>query len=365
VSTLCRWRFSRRLSHLAWGALLCVLACPTPQAFARTVLSDQINAEANFLVAFGEMTRSVAEARKINAEAVAIEIQNSVEYVKAFYERRHIHDAEWRVKNPTEWEREEKLQKLMKKRVNEQYQYIMNHGSKSMTDVLNWLLGELSNSTTSLQYVFDAKSPLQLQADLELTEGELQQIQLTDGGRDGKRLVFPANGGAAALPRWPPALRVHPCDAARDNYDRARDAAVKDLRAKREISPENQDRLLQAVDALFAALDEAYPSEVRKKHREYAEYWTAKRFVNTLLAATNRAIAVNDPSAFSGDLRFQGKSLLLLLQHMHRNGLQFAEPGPGADRLYRILFEDLRAMYAELVKEQPANGQQGNGAAKD
>ena len=366
MSTHCGHRFSPWWLQLTGGVLLCIVAWPTAPAFGRTPFSDAINAEAHYVAACGYMARSVAEARKINAEAVASEIQNSVDYVKAFYERRRIHDEEWKKKHPTEWEQEDKRQAMIRKRVNEHYEYIMNHGDRSMTEVLNWLLGELSNSTTSLQYVFDAKSPLQPRADLELSEKELQQIRLTDGGHAGSQLVFAASDGTVLLPKWPPALRSHACDAARDNYDRARDTVVRDLQAKHAISPEGQDRLLQAVDGLFAALDAAYPSELLKKHRDYTEYWMAKRFIQSLLAAANRAIAVNDPSLFSRGLRFQGKSLFVLVQHMHRNGLQFAEPGPGAEGVYKIMFENLRAMYAELAKEQPAaKGQQDNGAEKD
>jgi hypothetical protein len=350
--------------RLACGALLFVAVQPAAPALARTRYSDAINAEANYIAAVGFTALSVAEARKVNAEAVAIEIQNSVDFVKAYYERKHIYEEEWHRKHPDKWAVEETRQKRIKKWVSEQYQSVMASGNGTQTDALNWLLGELSNATTSLQYVRDAKSPLQPHADVELTEDELRKIRLTDGGRKGNRLEFSAGDGAVLLPKWPPALRGHECDDARDDFDHARDAIVKDLQAKRDVSPESQTKLVEAVQGLKTALDAAYPSEVRVKHREYSEYWKAQCFISSLLAAADRAIAINDPSVFSGDLRFDGKSLFLLLQHMHRHGLQFAEPPPGAEGLYKLLFQNLRDMYAELHEQPAAKGQQDNGDDK-
>jgi hypothetical protein len=345
--------------------LACIVAWAAEPSFGRTPLSDQINAEARYVAACGYMARSVAEARKINAEAVAQEIQDSVDYVKAYYERRHIYEEEWRKKHPDDWTRESQRQERIKKRVEKQYQSIMRGGDRSMTDMLNWLLQEISNSTTSLQYVFDAKSPLQPEADLKLTERELRLIRLTDGGHEGSRLVFSAGDGNVLLPKWPLALRGRECDAARDNYDRARDAAVKEMRATHEISYDNQVKLMQAVNGLFIALDTAYPSEIRKDHREFLDYSAGKRFIQSLVAAAHRAITINDVSVFSGGLRFQGDSLFALIQHMHQNGLQFAQPEPGGESIYKIVFTNLRTMYVNLAREQPANAQQKDAAGND
>ena len=353
-------------AYLACGALLLLLAAWSDGAgpgenalFRRDQRRGALRCGRRLHRPFGR------RGAKVNAEAVALEIQNSVDYVKAYYERKHIYEEEYRRKHPDKWAVEAKRQERIKKWVTEQYQSISASGDRTKTDVLNWLLGELSNSTSSLQYVRDAKSPLQPHADLELSDAELRQIRLTDGGHAGSRLLFSAGDGAVLLPKWPPALRGDHCKAARDNFDRARDAIVNDLKAKRQTGPESEAGLIEAIEGLSTALDAAYPSEVRVKHREYSEYWKAQCFIKALLAAADRAIAINDPSVFSGELRFDGKSLFLLLQHMHRHGLQFAEPGPGAEGLYQTLFVNLRDMYAELAREQPAaKGQPDNGGEK-
>jgi hypothetical protein len=82
-----------------------------------------------------------------------------------------------------------------------------------------------------------------------------------------------------------------------------------------------------------------------------------------LLATANRAIAINDPSIISDELAFKGNSLFALVQHMHRKGLLFAPPQPGAEGLYKLMFDNLRSMYAELAQDKPAGQeQQRNGA---
>ena len=61
-----------------------------PPAFGGTPLSHQIHAEAAYVAAYGDMVKSVAMRRKINAQAVALEIQNLVAYVDAYFKRREI-----------------------------------------------------------------------------------------------------------------------------------------------------------------------------------------------------------------------------------------------------------------------------------
>jgi hypothetical protein len=346
--------------------MLCIVAWCAAPAFGGTALSAQINAEAHYVAAYGYMVRSVAEARKINAEAVAQEIQNSVDYVKAYYERRHIYEEEYRKKHPDAITVENRRQKMLKERVEKQYQAIMRGGDRSMTDMLNWLLQELSSSVMSLQYVLDEKGLPQSQADVKLSQQELRLLRLTDGGHAGSRLVFAASDGKILLPKWPLALRGHECDAARDDFDRTRDAVVKDVQATTKISPENQAKLMRAVNGLYAALDAAYPSEVRKNPQEFLDYSAGKRFIQGLVAAAHRAITINDATVFSGGNRFQGDNLFALVRHMHCNGLQFAPPEPGGERVYKTMFTNLRGMYVTLGREQPAaNAKQPNAAAND
>jgi hypothetical protein len=236
---------------------------------------------------------------------------------------------------------------------------------KDVTDTLNWLLRELSCAVVSYQYLSGGKNPLQQDIDIKLDPADLKKIRLTDGGPTNSRLIFSAADGKALSPKWPLALRGRECDAAREKYDRARDAAEKEIQEKGEFSIENQTKLMQAVNGLYAALDAAYPAETRTKNQtDCMTYLAGKGFVRTLVAAAHRAITINDSSVFSPD-RFQGDSILGLIQHMNRHGLQFAPPEPGAEGIYYVLFTNLRAIYIEIGREQASDVQQRKAAEKD
>jgi hypothetical protein len=368
-------RFSSSAIQLTCGLLACITSW-NPSALAEppttteinsnthiefnrsgggeTPLSAQINAEARYVAACGYMYRSVAEARKINAEAVALEIQNSVDYVKAYYERRHLYEEEWRRKHPDVWTLENQRQTRLKERVAKQYQAVCRDGDGNVTTMLNWLLQELANSVVSYQYVMGGKTVLQPESDMKLSDRDIQRLRLTDGGHKNSRLVFAAGDGNVLLPKWPLALRRPECDAARNEFDQARDAAVKEIRTAGKISYESQTRLMKAVNGLYVALDAAFSREQLLDTKEYSVYAAGKRYVQTLVAAAHRAITINDASVFNGQLRFQGNSLFALVQHMHQNGLEFAPPEPGAEGLYRTVFENLRTMYIDIGREQSA-----------
>jgi len=354
-------RFSSLAIRLAAGVLSCTVSWHAVAAFGQTALGDQIRAEARYIDACARMRLAASEARRIDAEAFALEIDNSVAYVKAYYDRRHLYEAEWRRRNPDAITLENQRQANLKLRAEKHYQAVMRGSDRGVTDMSNWLLRELSNSVVSYQYLFAGKSALQPETDLKLTDRDLQLIRLTDGGREGSRLVFAAGDGKVLLPKWPLALRGHECDAARDNYERARDAVVKEIQTTGKISYEAQTELMQAVNGLYAALKAAYPKEKLNDQREFLVYAAGKRYVQTLVAAAHRAITINDASVFSSQLRFQGNSLFGLIQHMHRNGLEFAPPEPGGEGNYRTLFENLRTMYINIGREQPAaDAQQRN-----
>ncbi len=329
-------------------------------AFAATPLSDQIEAEAMYVAAQGYMVKRVAEARKINAEAVALEIQNSISYVDAYFKRREL-NRQWRAKeNPNYLESEKYRQDVLKRRVEQQYQDVMRG---DLTNTLNWLLRELSRPVVSYQYMLGGKSLVLPEIDAKLTARDLQLIRLTDGGGKASRLVFAAADGNVLLPHWPFSLRGDGCAAVRDNFERTRDAVVKEIQEKGKIGYENQSKLMQAINELFVALEAAYPSERRKTPAEFLDYAVGKRFLQTLLAAAHRAIAIDDPSVFSGSLRFEGESLLRLIHHMYQNGLEFAPPEAGGEGVYKSLFQNLRALYVSMAQERPPTADVGGGAA--
>jgi len=67
-----------------------------------------------------------------------------------------------------------------------------------------------------------------------------------------------------------------------------------------------------------------------------------------------RALETNDRWIFDGSYKFQGKSLVELLQHMSRNGLEFAPPEAGDEGTYNRLFLGLRNVYLNLMPDASA-----------
>jgi hypothetical protein len=141
---------------------------------------------------------------------------------------------------------------------------------------------------------------------------------------------------------------------ARKNYEDARDAVVQDMSKKGEASYDNQVRLMQDANALFVALDNAFPPDRRKDPHEFLTYGASKRYLQAMLAASHRAITTTDTRAMTGSLRFQGDSVVGLLDHMYQNGLEFAPPQPGGEGVYRAMFETMRSLYLNIGPDKPA-----------
>ena len=322
-----------------------------PPAIGGTPLSYQIQAEASYVAAYGDMVESMATARKINAQAVALEIENSVNYVNAYFKRREL-NRQWRAKeNPNYLEREARRQATLKRRMETQFQDLLRG---DVTGPLNWLLRELAGPVMSYRYLPAGETLLHSSLDKTIAAGDLQQIRLTDGGSKASRLVFAAADGKAFSAPWPPGLRGPECATARDKFECSRDALIDEIKDNGQASHENQTQLMQDTDALFVALENIYPKERRRNPAEFLTYGAAKRFLQSTLATTHRAITTTDPKALTGSLRFQGDSVVGLLDHMYQNGLEFAPPAPGGEGVYKSLFQSLRSLYMKIGPDKPA-----------
>ena len=279
-----------RRSFLLW-IILCLTGSARAQrvilapAIRGTPLSHQIHAEAAYMVAYGNMVESVAMARKINAEAVALEIQNSVAYVDAYFKRREINREARAKEDPNYLEREKQHQEALRRRVEEQYQDVLRG---DVTNMLNWLLRELADSVVAYRYLPANATLLHSSLDRALKPREMEQIRLSDGGSKASRLVFAAADGKPLQPHWPLVMRRPEFGVAEETYERTLAEVVAEIKQKSQVSYENQTKVMQALNALFVALDDAYPKERRKDPGEFLAYATAKRFLQSSLAATNR-----------------------------------------------------------------------------
>ena len=326
-----------------------------PPAAGATPLSVQIEAQAKYVAAYGDLLESAATARKINAEAVAKEIENSVNYVKAYFERKDINHEHWLKEHPSYVELEKRRQAAFKERMATQYQSLLRG---DVTEPLNWLLRELSTQILAYRYIRgekDSYSP----GDRKLSPNDIQQIMLTDGGRKDSRLVFSAaDGKPLQMSHWPVALRGDEFAADRERLRQTMEEIAAEISRNHQVSQETRAKGMQDINSLFVVLETAYPRERRKDPAVFTEYSTGKVFLQSSLATLHRATATNNPLAFSGGLRFEGDSVAGLVQHMYESGLEFAPPRPGGEGTYKSLFESLRGLYLAGGADQPV-GRQG------
>jgi hypothetical protein len=350
------WPFScslRLTGELLLGfALWQVVSAAQAQVVVARPYWGVIDEELSYAVA----CRTLAEARKIHAEAYSIELDNWKKYVDVYWDRRRRWEAEYRERHPDEWKVEKKRQERMKELVNDQYQRVLNNDT---TRVCNWILRELANSVASFQYI-SGKNSAPRDIDIKLTEDDLKHIRLTDGSG---KANFAANQDSPLSGEWPILFQAPGFERARKSYE----AAVNEVLSAGKLTYDSHTKLMEAIDGLYAALNVAYPEDTRKVWKVYEEYQGLKDVVGARAGNLHMATIRNDASLITGSLSFKGDSLFGLLQHMYRHGLKFASPNPGDKEAYDRLFVNLRQMYVLIGQEQPGAGvQQGkaDGAKK-
>ena len=199
----------------------------------------------------------------------------------------------------------------------------------------------MSGPALAVQYLSGEQLP-DPQLNEALTETDIKQIWVTDGGR-GSKFVFRLAEPKILETRWPPALREADFTPAREEFEAARETMLKESqRNKGPLSDESGKRLIRAVNELLTALEDAYPRERRAEPAEFLDYNDARRFLQTLLFGVTRTIKTDDRSLFQSDRRFHGKTLLDLLQYMYQNGLLFAKNPEAGERVYSKLFLKMR-----------------------
>lgn len=323
-----------------------------PPAVAGTPLSFQIHAQASYFAAYGDAVESMAVARKINAEATALEIQQSIDAVDAYFKRRELNKA-YRKHKLDPQAQEQRHQKRLRRNVEELYQKTLKG---NVTRSLNWLLQELVGPTLAYQYLPGGQTLTNSKLDQKLLPNDLRLIRMTEGGGKIKTLVFAADDGKVLQAHWPFALTAPEFKELRQQFEKTRDAVIYEAGYRGQISYENATKLRECVVALMVALEAAYPKEVRADVSKFVLYITSKRFLQSLWGRVHRATTTKDLSVLSGRLRFQGDGLVALIQHMYGSGLEFAPPEPGSEGVYRKLFHGMRNLYINIGFEKPETG---------
>lgn len=314
-----------------------------PPAFGGTPASYQLHALGAYLVAQGDLAESMAIARKINAEAVALEMENWVNYVDAYFERREKW-REWRRKeNPNYLERQRRREDVIKRQIEDNFHNLVKG---DLTKHLNWLLTKLSGPMTYRYFSGDEAFVDWVEVQ-KVHPDDMALVRFSAGG-----LEFPATEPKVLASFWPPGLRGPEFEAERTRFEEARENLLGQIRSEGQASHETEDELTQALNALFVALDEAYTPEDRKEASVSLTYHEARHHLRSLLLQKNRVVRTSDQSVLDGRLCFQGETLLDLIQHMYETGLVFAPPEPGGERVYQGLMNSMREVYMTLGSEE-------------
>jgi hypothetical protein len=358
--------WARMTSSLLFCGVLCAAASAgaqvgrprehivLPPTWGATPQSTIIEAQARYVAAWGDMQESVAIAREIHADAFAKEIQNSVEYAKAFWERRRIYREAKAAENPNYAQWQKKNEELIDEYIRR------NVKPGDTTKTLNWLLSSLYDLTMADQYSAGRGNWIESDLNPELSDKDLEQIILCDRGGKGARLRFAASDGAILATRWPYELSGPTFEKARQDFEQTRDEFLREARQSQKPLGDVQGKfgplLFQRVDVLLTALRDAYPDEVRKEFPVWDKYNEAAKFLKTLALETNRAVRTHDRRVFTSGLGISAGNakhvrLMDLIAHVYREGLAFAPPEPGGEGAYWHLYQMMRKLYIDLGPE--------------
>lgn len=366
-----------RPNHLRWGfacVLLGACALTTQTAFAQgyaprynwtyygspaTAASAAVHAQADFLRAYGEASVDVAEARRIHAEAYRQELINSVERIKAYWERKSIGEAELfkryhhhldsqKLQNSKTWER------------------IKNHPDLTGPQVqngtaLNFLLARLSGTVLAYEFSGGSLQNPEMIQQLSLSPDTIHQLKLRQRTKNGQNLVFRADEGTAlANDWWPYALAAADFENHRFNFSVALDQVKKEASENGRITPESIQKLDESLFEIKAAFDDKYTGPAKtasvngSRMQNWSHYNTGKRFLQSLAGEVGRLATTQKASAFDGSLKFEGDNLVALLTYMSRSGLDFAPAEPGDEQAYHRLFAMMRDIYVIVAENDPS-----------
>lgn len=321
----------------------------TVYASPATAISAQIHAEADFIRSAGAATREFAAAREIHARAAALETENSVAYVRAFWDRRAIWESEVDKRRVSPEERTKRTTARIWDQLNN-YPELSRHEIVDGT-ALNFLLNRLaSRHVTSWDLVPDAFKSADLKEHLAVPDN-LSALRLRQPAIGSRGIVFRAHDGMPLEIHWPSALRVRELSGQRAAFEQAR----ANLFSRAE-TPDDRDAALAQLQTSYQALVSGFNDYCSREWRHestqnYRQYLTAKQFLDAIAGQLVQLREIDLTRATPATLRFEGESVVDLVKHMAHRGLVFAPAAPGDEPAYFETFYKLRGLY--LLAQQP------------
>ncbi len=308
--------------------------------------------------AYGEMNVDLAVARERHAIARRLEIANSIEEVKAVWERRTIGEIE-RYKRMTH------LLDSQKKQNSKTWDRIQNHPELTGPAIingsaLNFLLNRLNSTLLAYDFAGGTSGNPELIRELPLSPSTIHSLKLRQRSTNNQSFIFRADEGTALnVDWWPYALGAPEFHSQRRTFEQARERVISESK-NGKISYDAIKALSKSLNDLQIAFLEKYSGSAKtdNAHGSRMETWnhynTGKRFLTSLEGEVRRLAQTQKSTAFDGSLKFDGDNVLALLTFMSRNGLDFAPSEPGEEAAYHELFKSMRDLYGTVAEADDA-----------
>ncbi|QDT49164.1 hypothetical protein Pan258_32110 [Symmachiella dynata] len=308
-------------------------------------ISNRIRAQADLVRSIGENAVLQADARNRRADAYRKEIANSVEYAKAYWEKKEIYRAQKlrlytapldaaEQRNDKTWRRLKDFPELNDNEI--------NNGV-----ALNFLLHRLSGPILATQYGLTNADP-GLSAQLQLSPETLSKLRVREDLSGGKQRVFRVNSKESLnIEKWPLALQDDRFESQRNDFEKARAELAQTSSSDKKAVNDRMKVLMEAHDRLFTTFIEYYTQERRTESggRNFFRFLASRRFLESLAGEMARLQELGGTVVLEDSAQFQGDNLLALVTHMSRHGLEFAPALNGDESAYRETFFIMRDLY--------------------
>ena len=322
-----------------------------PLTRGATVVSTYIDSQARYNAAAGDYLESMAvsrllhaEARLKESEAFNAEIENRYRWLKYYWERKLLWRDYRRKLNPSFIEREKKTKVFKNDLLTNNPVILMKN---NLVGTMNWMLVQLATHPQAQNILFSDVGQMKFKdVDFGLTKQDVSGLTLCLIERSkGQQIVFRANQGSSLLSAYPVALRKDKFKEKRARFELLKQQIIEDCRdGSIDYSTLEEARLV--IGQFSRALDREYPRNQRKLDSSlYFEHKSGIDFLGVQQAAIRLAVESNNVRGLNGDYAFHGDSLLHLLNHMARRGMQFASPSEGQRHVYEKLFLGIRNIY--------------------
>ncbi|MBS0263707.1 MAG: hypothetical protein JSS02_17320 [Planctomycetes bacterium] len=313
-----------------------------------TAASLQIQAEAAYARAYGELQKDLALARIRHAQARALEGRNSVQAVRDHIAKQRLLEEERDRRIGTQLAKQHKTHAKILERLKNHPE--LNGGEVETGVALNFLKNRLATKIINFraESMGAQDAVREVSRQLKVTPDIVHSLRVREKVRRGDAFVFRLDEAQGLqVDKWPPVLRAPELRPARKRFMDAREAvfAPGNQNESEEQQYDKLRNLIVALNDLELAFLQSDGSKTRTKSgHTWAAYLDGKAFLQTLGSEIRRMEKVGAAGP-SQSLAFRGDYFPDLLAHLVSNGLEFAPVIPGEERAYHVVFEMMRDLW--------------------